>query len=147
MQPDSYSSNDSAALPAPTAKPAGAMGIQPYREPVTLPATTAPAARHSATPAAPERASPPRCSVKGCVFPAISADLLACRQHALEQSDDEAEHFRSRQPTLLLALYAPFGVPDYEPDDSRRQDRHRQAAERESFLLEEPEEEPREDLG
>jgi hypothetical protein len=35
----------------------------------------------------------------------------------------------------LLALYAPFGIPDSEPDDSRFRDRERQAAEREEFLL------------
>jgi hypothetical protein len=38
----------------------------------------------------------------------------------------------------LLLLYAPFGVADDEPDDSRQQDRKRQATERETFLLDEP---------
>jgi hypothetical protein len=33
-----------------------------------------------------------------------------------------------------------FGLPDEEPDDSRQQDRQRQAAEREEFLLDGPEE-------
>ncbi len=33
-----------------------------------------------------------------------------------------------------------FGLPDEEPDDSRQQDRQRQAAEREAFIMEEPEE-------
>jgi hypothetical protein len=37
----------------------------------------------------------------------------------------------------LLSLQAPFGIPDEEPDDSRQQDRQRQAAEREAFLLDE----------
>jgi len=53
------------------------------------------------------------------------------------QSDAEAELFGSHQPTLLLSLYAPFGIPDEEPDDSRQQDRKRQAAERVAFLLDE----------
>jgi hypothetical protein len=35
-------------------------------------------------------------------------------------------------------LQAPFGLPDQEPDDSRLQDRKRQAAERELFILDEP---------
>jgi hypothetical protein len=37
----------------------------------------------------------------------------------------------------LLSLQAPFGIPDEEPDDSRQQDRKRQAAEREAFILDE----------
>jgi hypothetical protein len=45
--------------------------------------------------------------------------------------------FQSHQPSYLLTLQAPFGVPDFEPDDSRQQDRKRQAAEREMFLLDE----------
>jgi hypothetical protein len=49
----------------------------------------------------------------------------------------EAEHFQSYQPTHLLSLHAPFGIPYDEPDDSRQQDRKRQAAEREAFLLDE----------
>lgn len=60
-----------------------------------------------------------------------------CRYHQLQQSAEEAEHFQSLQPTLLLTLHAPFGIPDYEPDDSRQQDRKRQAVEREAFILDE----------
>jgi len=37
----------------------------------------------------------------------------------------------------LLSLQAPFGIPDEEPDDSRQQDRKRQAAQREEFILDE----------
>jgi hypothetical protein len=58
-----------------------------------------------------------------------------CHYHELQQS--EAEHFQSHQPSELLLLHAPFGVPDHEPDDSRHKDRKRQAAEREAFLLDE----------
>jgi hypothetical protein len=57
-----------------------------------------------------------------------------CHYHELLQSDAHAELFESHQPTLLLSLYAPFGVPEEEPDDSRQQDRKRQAVEREAFL-------------
>jgi hypothetical protein len=46
-------------------------------------------------------------------------------------------HFQSHQPSHLLLLYAPFGISDTEPDDSRQQDRKRQDAEREAFLLDE----------
>jgi hypothetical protein len=60
-----------------------------------------------------------------------------CRYHELLHSGAEAGLFESQQPTLLLTLQAPFGIPDYEPDDSRQQDRKRQAAEREEFLMDE----------
>jgi hypothetical protein len=60
-----------------------------------------------------------------------------CHYHELLQSEADAELFESRQPTLLLSLYAPFGIPDEEPDDSRQQDRKRQATEREAFLMDE----------
>jgi len=58
-----------------------------------------------------------------------------CHYHELLHTGADAEHFQSQQPTLLLSLYAPFGISDEEPDDSRRQDRKRQAAERQAFLL------------
>jgi hypothetical protein len=35
-------------------------------------------------------------------------------------------------------LSAPFGEPEEEFDDSRQQDRKRQSAEREAFILDEP---------
>jgi hypothetical protein len=59
-----------------------------------------------------------------------------CHYHELLHSS-EAELFESHQPTHLLSLQAPFGIPDYEPDDSRHKDRERWAAEREAFLLDE----------
>ena len=76
--------------------------------------------------------------MKGCVFPAPFLGHTLCHYHELQESDAEAAHFQSHQPTLLLSLQAPFGIPDDEPDDSRQQDRKRQAAEREAFLLDEP---------
>ncbi len=86
-------------------------------------------------PAPPPLRPCPRCSVKGCVFPAPSDEQTKCRYHQLLQS--EGELFQSQQPSHLLALHAPFGIPDCEPDDSRYKDRERQAAEREEFLLDE----------
>jgi hypothetical protein len=73
--------------------------------------------------------------VKGCVFPVPLPGATVCHYHELQQS--EAEHFQSHQPSQLLLLHAPLGVPDHEPDDSRYKDRKRQAAEREAFLLDE----------
>lgn len=74
--------------------------------------------------------------MKGCVFPAPSPDRTECHYHELLRS--EAELFQSHQPSHLLLLHAPLGVPEQEPDDSRQQDRKRQAAEREAFILDEP---------
>lgn len=76
-----------------------------------------------------------RCSVRGCVFPVSIPGHDQCHYHDLLQS--EAELFQSHQPSHLLSLQAPFGIPDEEPDDSRQQDRKRQAAEREAFVLDE----------
>jgi hypothetical protein len=80
-----------------------------------------------------------RCSIKACVFPAASSPAAKCRYHTLLDSD--AYLFQSHQPSHLMLLYAPFGVSDHEPNDSRQQDRKRQAAERESFILDESAEE------
>jgi hypothetical protein len=76
-----------------------------------------------------------RCSIKGCVFPAPATGGTECHYHELLRS--EGELFQSRQPSHLLALRAPFGIPEQEPDDFRQQDRKRQAAEREAFVLDE----------
>lgn len=76
-----------------------------------------------------------KCSVKGCVFPASLKGHSKCRYHQLLQS--EGQLFQSHQPSHLLALQAPFGVPDCEPDDSRYKDRTQLAAEREAFLMDE----------
>ena len=74
-----------------------------------------------------------RCSVRGCVFPVPRHGRRKCQYHALQHS--EASLFESRQPSCLLQLQAPFGLPDHEPDDSRQKDRARWASEREAFLL------------
>jgi hypothetical protein len=76
-----------------------------------------------------------RCSVKGCVFPASREGHQKCHYHELQQS--EAALFQSHQPSLLLLLYAPYGIPNHESDDSRQKDRQQQAAAREAFILDE----------
>jgi hypothetical protein len=125
--------------PQPLPKPSGALAAQPC--PVPLPEvfrTTIPPAvplPKGAAPAAPAPRQSPRCSVKGCVFPVSGWGKTICRSHELQQS--EGELFQSQQPSYLLSLYAPFGVPDHEPDNSRQEDRNRQAAEREAFLMDE----------
>lgn len=123
----------------PPTVPVGAFGAQPCLAPHT------PDSRPSPLPALPRRDAPPplapipapspRCSVKGCVFPASAQERSVCRYHELLHS--EGALFQSHQPTHLLSLQAPFGIPECEPDDTRQQDRKRQAAEREEFLMDE----------
>ena len=119
--------------------PADALGLQPCLDPVKKsPAKIAPL-EFVPTPkpildtyvAAPSG----RCSVKGCVFP-LPHGRTECHYHELVRS--EAVLFQSHQPSHLLSLKAPFGIPEEEIDNSRLQDRQRQAAEREAFILDEP---------
>lgn len=122
--------------PTPSHSANGALAVQPCRahvvarssfsKPSPLPEGILVPASRSA-----------QCSVKGCVFPALSQATTVCHYHRLFQSDAEAEHFQSHQPSQSLLMYAPFGVSEGEPDDSRQEDRKRQAAERETFLLDE----------
>ena len=120
-------------------QPCGALAVQPCLAPVPSPPqpSTPLSASQSEKPAtAPVSPLPvARCSVKGCVFPVSTPGHNQCHYHDLLQS--EAELFQSHQPSHLLALHAPFGIPDEEPDDSRQKDRKRQAAEREAFILDE----------
>ena len=112
----------------------GALGVQPCLEPVTdVARTLAPAVVVPPTPPAPAVSA--RCSVKGCVFPSAFSDRAECRYHALWRT--EAQLFQSHQPSHMLLLSAPFGERE-EFDDSRQQDRKRQAAERAAFVLDEP---------
>lgn len=73
-----------------------------------------------------------RSSVKGCVFPAASAQSGKCLQH--DRQYQEPSLFRSHQPSMLLLDRAKFGVPDSESNDSRANDRRRLAKIREDFL-------------
>ena len=79
--------------------------------------------------------SPPRCAVKGCVFPATADGKGTCHYHQLQQA--EPTLFQSRQPSFLLVFQAPCELPEGEPDDSREQDKRRHAKEREAFLRDE----------
>jgi hypothetical protein len=118
--------------------------LQPCLEPVAVPV---PEVCHDSTPAEMGSSKMPdsdltspapsaRCSVKGCVFPAPPQGRAECRYHELLRS--EAELFQSHQPSHLLELRAPFGIAEEESDDSPQQDRKRQAAEWDAFVLDEP---------
>ena len=65
----------------------------------------------------------PRCSEKGCVFPANQPESSKCRQH--DRQYREPALFRSHQPSMLLLDRAKFGVASEgeetpRPDDKRR---------------------------
>ena len=77
----------------------------------------------------------PRCCQKGCVFPAQPGGVGECADHWRQSLEPAC--FQSQQPSYLLLDQAKFGLPDSEPDDSRFRDRHRLAAERVRFMLEE----------
>ena len=127
--------------PQPLSVSCGALAAQTCLAPVpAVPGPSTPPAdprteKGASAPPAPGQSA--RCSVKGCVFPAPLQGGRVCRYHELLHSSVEAGLFESQQPTLLLSLQAPFGIPDEEPDDSRQRDRKRQATEREEFLLDE----------
>lgn len=126
--------------PHPPSQPCGAHATQPCLAPVPT-VFQAPISSVVLRPEEPAAVSPAptpslRCSVKGCVFPVRIPGQTLCRNHELQES--EAVLFQSHQPSHVLMLQAPFGLPDQEPDDSRLQDRKRQAAEREVFILDEP---------
>ena len=119
-----------------TSKLSGAVTTEPRPSRLPLaaersgpPATPLPEKSVNAAPAVRQAA---RCSVRACVFPVSEEGLTRCRYHELQHS--EGELFQSHQPSHLLALHAPLGISDSEPDDSRYKDRTRQAAEREAFL-------------
>jgi len=125
--------------PRPPSEPCGALAAEPCLAPVPAvpgPSTPSAAPRPEKPPSDPPAPLPSaRCSVKGCVFPVPLQGHTKCHYHELLQS--EGELFESHQPSQLLSLHAPFGIPDDEPDDSRHQDRKRRAAEREAFILDE----------
>jgi len=108
----------------------------PSPDPLGSPATGRPISRPVRT--LPGLRAAPRCDEKGCVFPAAGSGKRKCLVHGLEER--EPKHFGSFQPTMLLLDRAKYGLPDpdAEPDDSRAQDRHRLAAEREAFFEEIP---------
>jgi hypothetical protein len=76
----------------------------------------------------------PRCSERGCIFPATGSGTGRCLLHDLEER--EPTHFLSCQPTLLILDLGKFGPPDPDADYSRARDRRRLATLREEFLEE-----------
>jgi len=73
----------------------------------------------------------PRCSEKGCVFPAASARTGKCIYH--ERQMEEPVPFCSQQPSQLVLNAALAVSPDSEYDASQKRDRLRMAREWEEF--------------
>jgi hypothetical protein len=65
----------------------------------------------------------PRCSVKGCIFPAQSGGGELCLIHHL--TEKEPKLFLSVQPSLMCLDRAKFGIAESEFDDARGRDRRR----------------------
>lgn len=65
----------------------------------------------------------PRCSVKGCIFPAASAGGRLCLIHDL--TEKEPKHFLSVQPSTLCLERAKYGIAESDYDDARARDRRR----------------------
>jgi hypothetical protein len=118
---------------APPAPERGRSDVLPSPAPA-LPVSLARGSGGIATPspaAGVECGASPRCSVKGCIFPATRGGGGQCLLHTL--AEKEPKHFLSLQPSVLLLDQAKFGVPDADYDDSRARDRRRLAALRERF--------------
>lgn len=99
--------------------------LGPY--PRTLSFTTGPKDRPESTSFA-----SPRCSEKGCVFPAASPRSAKCAYH--ERQMEEPVLFSSLQPSRLL-LDPARGLPaDENYDEGRKRDRRRLARQWEEFL-------------
>lgn len=73
----------------------------------------------------------PRCSVKGCIFPAASARGTLCLIHDL--TEREPKHFLSVQPSTMCLDRAKYGVAESEYDDSRARDRRTLALQMDRF--------------
>ena len=65
----------------------------------------------------------PRCSVKGCIFPAASAGGELCLIHHL--TEQEPKLFLSVQPSMMCLDRAKYGIAESEYDDARARDRRR----------------------
>lgn len=79
-----------------------------------------------------EESFAPRCSEKGCVFPASPDGSGRCVQH--DRHTREPVLFSSFQPTRMVLDRAKFGVAEIEVDTSRAQDRRKLAGIRQAFL-------------
>lgn len=89
---------------------------------------------HTGSASRPEPASfvSPRCSEKGCVFPAASLHSMKCAYHELQF--EEPALFHSQQPSLLLLDAARCTSGDEDYDEDRKRDRRRMAKQWEEFL-------------
>lgn len=76
----------------------------------------------------PASSTPPRCSEKGCVFPAARATTGKCLDHDRRRCVPEL--FQSLQPSMLLLDQAKYILPDSEFEDTRHLDRRRLAGDR-----------------
>ncbi len=73
----------------------------------------------------------PHCAVRGCVYPAAEGDPTRCVYHRRESN--EPGMFETLQPSSLMMGRAIFGLPDTEPDDSRRRARRQREKHGEHF--------------
>ncbi|MGH9450976.1 MAG: hypothetical protein ACRD11_10595 [Terriglobia bacterium] len=83
-------------------------------------------------PAEPAAPVSPRCSERGCVFPAAPGCDGKCLHHLRQFR--EPILFSSYQPTRAVLDRGRFGVPGEEVDTSRNRDRRQLVAMREAFL-------------
>ena len=76
----------------------------------------------------------PRCTTRGCVFPASDLQTGRCHSHDLQES--EPALFESLQPILHVLAQAKFALAsqDCELEDERRLQRRLKAALRRAFL-------------
>jgi len=99
----------------------GSFPVLPAQDPSTPPpkqVATAPAC--AAEPAVWDLTFP-RCSIKGCIFPAASAHGTLCLFHEL--AEKEPMHFLSVQPSTMCLDRAKYGIAETEYDNSRARDR------------------------
>jgi len=73
----------------------------------------------------------PRCSIKGCIFPAASAHGALCLLHDL--AEREPNHFLSVQPSTMCLDRAKYGIAETEYDNSRARDRRALALQLDRF--------------
>jgi hypothetical protein len=110
----------------------GSPGVVPPLE-WRIPAPREAASRADLRPTRQDGQDNPRCSEKGCIFPAHPGNSK-CLHHS--RQEHEPTLYQSHQPTLLVVERGKFEVEGDEPDFSRDRDRRRLALEREAFLEE-----------
>jgi hypothetical protein len=73
----------------------------------------------------------PRCSVKGCIFPAARASGTLCLLHDLAERGPR--HFLSVQPSSMCLDRAKYGIAESDYDNSRPRDRRELALQLDRF--------------